>query len=366
MPVTRDDVARRAGVSVATVSYVLNDGPRGVSAEKRERVLRAVEELRYRPNAIARSLRARRTRILGLVLPSSENPYFAAIAHAIEEAADARGYQVVVSNAAELPEREAAQIEALLRLRVDGLLWIPADVTAAGEVPWAESVPTVQVDRVLVPGGRSLPCDVIGSDNVEGGRKAAEHAIDLGHRRIACIAGPRTHQHALDRLRGARQALAQAGQPLHDRLLAYGSFDYASGAAIAARWAALPWALRPTAILCGNDAMAIGALSALAAAGLRVPDDVSVMGYDDVPQAAFAVPPLSTVSQPREEIARWAVERLLLRIEGSPAAPPPEHRLLPVRLVVRGSTAPAAGATTPSRSEEPALAGDLRRTSRLR
>src|SRR3954453_14811764 len=130
MAVTRDDVARHARVSVATVSYVLNGGPRGGSEEKRQRVLAAVAALGYRPNAIARSLRARRTNILGLVLPSSASPYFAALSLAIEEAAAARGCQVVVANALDRPEREAAQIEALLRLRVDGLVWIPADVNA--------------------------------------------------------------------------------------------------------------------------------------------------------------------------------------------------------------------------------------------
>ncbi|HEX2326479.1 MAG TPA: LacI family DNA-binding transcriptional regulator, partial [Chloroflexota bacterium] len=136
MAVTRDDVARAAGVSVATVSYVLNGGPRPVSEERRRRVLEAVASLDYRPNAIARSLRARRTRILGLVLPDSANPYFAALSHAIEEAATERGYQVIIANAAERPEREAGHIEALLRLQVDGLFWIPADLRRAG---WGSS-----------------------------------------------------------------------------------------------------------------------------------------------------------------------------------------------------------------------------------
>ncbi|MGH2368573.1 MAG: LacI family DNA-binding transcriptional regulator, partial [Chloroflexota bacterium] len=190
MPVTRDDVARAAGVSVATVSYVLNAGPRGVSDEKRQRVLQAVAELGYRPNAIARSLRARRTNILGLVLPNSASPYFAALAHAIEEAAAARGYQVVVSNASDSPEREAAQIEALLRLRVDGLVWIPADLRsterhAARAV--RPDVPTVQVDRALAGGGDSY--DVVVPDNAGGGRLAADHLVALGHRRVAVVAG---------------------------------------------------------------------------------------------------------------------------------------------------------------------------------
>lgn len=333
-------MAHRAGVSVATVSYVLNNGPRGVSDEKRRRVVHAVQELGYRPNAIARSLRARRTRILGLVLPDSANPYFARLSHAIEAAAEARGYQVVVSNAAEHPAREAAQIEALLRLQVDGLLWIPADLQDSQRQARLPPIPTVQVDRALQQHNGPMACDVIGSDNVSGGHLATEHLLKLGHRRLACLAGPADHLHARDRLHGFRGALAAAGLTVPEDLIAHGRFDYASGATIAGAWCALPATRRPTAIVCGNDAMAIGALSALAHAGLRVPDDLSVTGYDDVPQAAYTVPPLSTVAQPLDQIAATAVERLLARAEAPSAAPPPEARILPVRFVARESTAP--------------------------
>jgi LacI family transcriptional regulator len=349
MPVTRDDVARAAGVSVATVSYVLNGGPRGVSAEKRARVLRAVADLGYRPNAIARSLRARRTRILGLVLPDSANPYFASLSHAIEEAAAGRGYQVVLANAAERPDREAAHIEALLRLQVDGLFWIPADLRRAARpgppAPAPPPVPTVQLDRSLLRGEgngpQRLAVDVVESDNVAGGRLAAEHLIALGHRRLACLAGPAGHLHARARLQGFRNALqALRSDDAPPALIAHGDFGYASGAAIAARWCALPAPRRPTGIVCGNDAMAIGALCAIAGAGLAVPGDLSIVGYDDLPQAPFSVPPLTTVAQPLHELAAVAVERLLARIEAPARAPEPAHVLLPVRLVVRGSTGP--------------------------
>jgi LacI family transcriptional regulator len=340
MPVTRDEVARRAGVSVATVSYVLNNGPRRVSPEKQQRVLAAVAELGYRPNAIARSLRARRTRILGLVLPDTANPYFAGLSHAIEEAAAARGYQVVVSNAADRPDREASQIEALLRLQVDGLLWIPADVRGARRPPWPPPIPTVQVDRALPHRGGPLACDVIGSDNVGGGRLAAAHLVQLGHRRVAYLAGPAYHLHARARLRGFEQALAEAGLALAPDLVDHGDFKYASGAAIAVRWCRLPAGARPTAIACGNDAMAIGALWAAAEAGLRVPHDVSITGYDDLPQAAYTVPPLSTVAQPLEQIGDAAVARLLARIESPAEAAKPASLTLPVRFVARRSTAP--------------------------
>lgn len=343
VPVTRDDVARRAGVSVATVSYVLNSGPRGVSEDKRQRVRRAVEELQYRPNAIARSLRARRTFILGLVVPDTANPYFAQLSRAVEEAAAGRGYQVVVSNAAERPDREAAQIEALLRLQVDGLLWVPADLRGAARQARAPSIPTVLIDRALPSRGSGRAADVISSDHVAGGRLAAAHLIGLGHQRIAVLAGPEDHLHARQRLRGAREALSAAGLSLPSSQVAYGDFDYPSGAAIAARWAAQPAGSRPTAIICGNDAMAIGALSALAGAGVRVPADVSVTGYDDVPQAAYTVPPLSTVAQRAGDIAVQAVERLLSRVESPAAAARPAQTILPVRFIERKSTAAAPG-----------------------
>ena len=341
MAVTRDDVARAAGVSVATVSYVLNGGPRGVSDEKRRRVLDAVAALGYRPNAIARSLRAKHTHVLGLVLPSGASPYFAALAHAIEEAAAARGYQMVVANALDRTEREATQIEALLRLRVDGLIWIPADVRAGKRHPVPAiqlDVPTVQVDRVR-PGTQGQ-YDAVVSDNEGGGALAAAHLLALGHRRVAVISGRREHHHAQQRLAGARHQLARAAVELPARWVEYTDFSYAAGAAAAAAWLAVPPSERPTAIIAGNDRTAIGALYAASQAGVRVPDQLSVVGFNDVPPAAFTVPPLTTVAQPLDEIGSVAVARLLARIETPQLAPQPATVQLPVKLVVRASTAP--------------------------
>ena len=332
--VTRDDVARRAGVSVATVSYVLNAGPKPVSADKRRRVLEAVTQLGYRPNAIARSLRARRTNILGLIVPDSANPYFARLSRSIEDAAAERGYQVVVSNAAEDPEREAAQIEALLRLQVDGLLWVPADLSAS-QAGAPEGVPTVLVDRALPPSEAEPAGDVIESDNTLGGRLAAEHLLELGHRRIAFLSGPAEHLHTVERLRGAREALARAGVEPEVR---HGDFGYRSGYEAGRLWCAMTAEARPTALICANDAMALGVLCAAAEAGVRVPADLSVTGYDDIPQARYAVPPLTTVAQPLDEMAREAIDRLLVRVGPKGERPEPVRRVYPVRLIVRAST----------------------------
>jgi LacI family transcriptional regulator len=333
--VTRDDVARRAGVSVATVSYVLNAGPKPVSAEKRQRVLEAVSQLGYRPNAIARSLRARRTNILGLIVPDSANPYFARLSRSIEDAAAERGYQVVVSNAAEDPEREAAQIEALLRLQVDGLLWVPADLSAS-HAGAPEGVPTVQVDRALPPAEAEASGDVIESDNSLGGQLAAEHLLELGHRRIGFLSGPAEHLHTVERLSGARHALGRAGI---EPEVKHGDFGYRSGYEAGREWCAMRKTERPTAVICANHAMALGVLCAAAEAGVRVPHELSITGYDDIPQARYSVPPLTTVAQPLDEMAREAIDRLLARVGPKAEHPAPVRRVYPVTLVVRASTA---------------------------
>jgi len=329
-------VARAAGVSVATVSYVLNAGPKPVSAEKRRRVLEAVAALAYRPNAIARSLRARRTNILGLVVPDSANPYFARLARAVGEAAAGRGFQVVVCNAAEDVTREAEQIETLLRLQVDGLVWVPADVSGEGERAQVPGVPTVQLDRALAKADGAA--DVIEADNVLGGRLAAEHLIELGHRRVAFLSGPAAHRHTVERLAGAREALGSVGMT---PLVAHGDFGYQSGYEAARTWCGLPAKRRPTAIMCANDAMAVGVLCAAAELGLAVPGQLSVTGYDDIAQARFTVPPLTTVAQPLDAMADEAIERLLLRVERvvKRAEPPtPARRVHAVQLIVRAST----------------------------
>lgn len=338
--VTRDDVARQAGVSVATVSYVLNAGPKPVSADKRKRVLEAVTELGYRPNAIARSLRARRTNILGLIVPDSANPYFARLSRSIEDAAAERGFQVVVSNAAEDTEREAEQIEALLRLQVDGLLWVPADVARAAHAGAPLGVPTVQLDRALPANGEET-CDVIEPDNTLGGRLAAEHVIGLGHRRVAFLSGPAEHLHTVERLRGARVGLEDAGV---EPSVAHGDFSYRAGYDVGRDWCSAPRERRPTAIICANDAMALGVLCVAAELGVQVPQDLSVTGYDDIPQARYSVPPLTTVAQPLDEMAREAIDRLLMRVGPRATSPDRVRRVYPVRLVIRASTGNAPDA----------------------
>ncbi len=330
---TRDDVAALAGVSPATVSYVLNNGPKGVSADKRDRVLAACRRLGYRPNAIARGLRSRRTRILGLVIPDTANPYFSGLARSLEDAAFAHGYHVVVGNSADDPAREAAHLAVLFELRVEGILFVAADVRQDGTpLTLAPDVPVVMVDREL-PG---LPFDAVVPDNAMGGRIAAQHLIALGHRRFGCVGGPAPHRHAQERLAGLVSALVEAGLP--EPSVREGRFDYASGFACAQRLLDVPPDERPSALVCANDAMAIGALRAASELRLRVPDDVSVIGFDDVPQAAYTIPPLTTVAQSREMMAHMALDMLIGRLSGKQTE---AHRhVVPVQLVVRSSTGP--------------------------
>jgi LacI family transcriptional regulator len=319
--VTRDDVARRAGVSSAVVSYVLNGGPRPVSAERRARVLAAIGELGYRRDAVAAALSSRRSGTLGLLLPDASNPYFADLARRIEDAAFARGYTILIGNAAEDRDREARHLEAFLAHRVDGVIACLADLAAPLPPPLLRFPERfVLVDRIP-PGWRGRAVAV---DNWLGGRLAGEHFRAIGRQRLAVLAGPDGFAHVDDRVAGFRSALSGAA---HLPVVVAERFDFAGGRAAMAR---LLDETSPDGVFCCSDALAIGALGALAMRGFRVPDDVALVGYDDVAQAAMTVPPLTTVAQPTDDIATAALALLL-----DPGLPNPP-RLAPM-LVVRGS-----------------------------
>jgi LacI family transcriptional regulator len=319
--VTRDDVARRAGVSTAVVSYVLNGGPRPVSPEKRERVLQAIAELGYRRDAVAAALSSRHSYAVGLLVPDAANPYFADLARRVEDAAFQRGYTVLMGNAAEDRAREARHLEAFLAHRVDGVIACLADVEAELP-PQLRTFPErfVLIDRVP----RGWTGRAVAVDNRRGGQLAAERLLALGRRRLAVVAGPPGFAHVTARVEGFRERLPGR---VTLRIASAARFDFISGRRTMAR---LLGDAPPDAVFCCSDALAIGALATLAEAGLRVPQDVAVVGYDDVAQAAVTVPPLTTVAQPTDEIANQALELLL-----NPALPNPG--LLTPRLVIRKS-----------------------------
>src|SRR5579859_149988 len=270
---TRDDVAARAGVSSATVSYVVNGGPRPVTASTRARVLAAIDELGYHPDAIARSLRSRRSRVLGLVVPDNANAFFAELARRIENSAHQRGYSLLLCNSQEEVGREREHLATLRDRRVDGIILIPIDTSGGYDSPRIDGIPVLALDRVPSAWGG----DAVSSDGHEGGALVARHLLRLGHGRIGFISGPMRLTHARDRLDGSLSALDAAGMPCDPTLRWEGAFDYASGWRGAQHLLGLPHP--PTALCCGNDSQAVGALAGLHALGLRVPAAISVTGF---------------------------------------------------------------------------------------
>ena len=331
---TMNDVARVAEVSIATVSHVIN-GTRYVSPERVERVHAAMRELDYTPDGTARSLRLGRTETLGLVVPDNGNPFFAELARGIEEAAFAAGYTTFLANSDERPERESQYIRTLLSKRVDGLIVVPsrADDGTLAELLGKADVPVVLVDREAAVG----TADLVVHDNRRGGYDVARYLLDLGHTRLACVAGPPDLTPAVERLAGFRDALRDAGVALGDDAVAHGDFHFPGGREAAARL--LERGASFTALFAANDLMAAGAIRELGDRGIAVPRDISVVGFDDAPLAEMIVPTLTTVRQPLEEMAEAAVSLLLGRLAKDGTATP-VRRILPTRLVVRESAAP--------------------------
>ncbi|MCM0018666.1 MAG: LacI family transcriptional regulator [Tagaea sp.] len=335
------EVARRAGVSIATVSIALS-GKRPVSAETRRQVREAAQAVGYAPNAIASSLRSGRSKLVGLIVSDIANPYFAELARAIETEAAESGYAVIVCNSNEDPKREAELLEVLRVQRVAAVLFAPAG--AGGDYAKSLSVrhaaPRVAIDRHV----EGLACDQVGLDNHAAARLAALHLIGLGHRRIAYVGDRPGLSTSDDRFEGFRRALADAGIPLEASLCRRG--DFRGETAYAAARPLLAGPRPPTAIAAANNVLALGAMQTLGDLGLRCPSDVSVIGIDDFPWSNALHPRLTTVAQPIAEIGAAAVRFALDRLDGATGARRKPRRIaLAPRLIVRDSCAP------PERSE---------------
>ncbi|MEV6065096.1 LacI family DNA-binding transcriptional regulator [Nocardia sp. NPDC052001] len=314
--VTRRDVARLAGTSEAMVSYVLNDGPRGVAPATRERILAAVKELGYRPNAVARSLKTSRTMTLGLVVPDNSNPFFAELARAIEDVAFEAGYTLLLGNAMDRDEREAAYIRIFIDRQVDGLIVAPAHGIGSWVTELAgTAVPRLVLDRELeLPGAAHVLVD-----NAGGAYAATEHLLGHGLSRIGCIAGVPGIHPTVDRVAGWRRALADAGQRPADELLVHTAFGRAEGYRAGRALLARPD--RPEALFVASDEQALGVLRAAAELGLRVPRDLALCAFDGIEGSAYTVPALTTMRQPFEQLGRAAVEWLLAKIADPGLAP---------------------------------------------
>lgn len=314
--VSLKDVAKVAGVSIATVSYVLR-GAKPVSRDVAARVWEAARTLGYQPNRSAQALRTGISRTLGLVVPDLTNPYFPALVQAIETTARALDYALILVDAQNDPVTEREGLELLAGYRVAGLVWIPV-----GNPP-APPFPTVIVDRPVA----GFEVDVVQADHYQGGALLADYALALGHRRIGLLSGPPELASAQERRRGLLEGL-QGLTPVWECSVPFAlELPEAALQLLAHNEVSL--------VVCANDVVAIGALRALKAMGRRVPEDVSLLGFDDVPWAALIEPPLSTVHQPVAELGRAAVLQLVARIEAPQA--PLVRRLLPVELRVRRS-----------------------------
>jgi LacI family transcriptional regulator len=325
------DVARLAGVHPSTVSRALHRADLPVRPETRRKVLAAVERLEYRPSAIARGLRLQRSNTLGMLVPDITNPFFPPIIRGAEEAARERGYELVLCNTDDAPERETASLRVLRERQADGLLIATsrmADATVAALR--RERFPFVLVNR-----GSRVAADL--SVEVDNERAAADviaHLASLGHRRIAHIAGPLSTTTGAERAAGYREAMKSHGLPTEGALLAEAeAYAEASGYAAAIRLLRAS----PTAIFAANDLLVLGALRAAREAGLRVPRDVSLVGVNDIPLIGLIDPPLTTVRVPQREMGEIAAAMLIAVLENEPINR--RHVLLETTLVVRGSTA---------------------------
>ncbi|THA71072.1 LacI family transcriptional regulator [Streptomyces sp. A0958] len=330
-PVGIKDVARAAGVSVGTVSNVINR-PAGVGAETRSRVLSAIEQLGYVRSESARHLRAGQSRVVGLVVLDMGNPFFVDVARGAERTARDKGLGVMVCNSARSRSDEADYLSLFAEQRVRGVLLAPADAGGRNiETLRRSGIPFVLVDRV---GDDPETCSV-SVDDVLGGALAVRHLLEAGHESIAYVSGPKTLSQVRDRRTGALNALREAGHtPAALRELTTERLDVAAGRDAGARLLGL--AHRPTAVFCANDLLALGVLQAMYSAGVRVPEDIAIVGYDDIAFAAAAAVPLTSVRQPAVAMGTLAAELLIEETEGAPH----EHRgvILQPELVVRRSS----------------------------
>lgn len=364
--VSSKDVAKRAGVSIATVSHVIN-GTRFVSDETRDKVRTAISDLNYRPNAIARGLATNSTRKIGLVISDITNPFFTAVARGVEDEIGRHRYNTILCNTDEIPEREEAYLHLLATQQVDGLIIAPTGVRSETLIELAESdVPIVQLDRT----SPDLQAPLVGVNNEEGAYQAIRYLIGLGHRRIAYLMSLETISTQLERLEGWKQALREANLPVDDELIVradprfYG-IQLGHGDSVvrpAPHQPAMPSAYEvlqgllrlpqhPSAVFVASNQLTLGTLYAFKECGLRFPEDISLISFDDHDWAPLFSPPLTVVRQPTYRLGQTAAHLLMQMINGERVQTPPP---LSVELVVRASCgAPPVDVSWPPKDRTP-------------
>lgn len=329
------DVAKHAGVAPATVSRVINDSGY-VAGETRERVERAIAALGYAPNRLAQGLRSKQTQTLGLILTDITNPFWTTVARGVEDAASKAGFSVVLCNTDESQAKQDQYARLLLQKQVDGFVLVPACNDAETVTRIRErGVPLVVLDR-RVP----IPVDTVRGDSEGGAHSLVRHLLAQGHRRIAVLGGAREVSTATDRVAGYRRAMGEAGLTVDPALILYRDFTLAAGDEMASLVLALDPA--PTALFAVNNFIAIGALRALRDAGVRVPEDVAMVAFDDLPQAMVVEPFLTVAAQPAYQMGHQATELLLARLAGDKSDKILEI-ILPAQLVVRRSSSHKVG-----------------------
>jgi LacI family transcriptional regulator len=326
---TVKDVARRAGVSTASVSRVLNDQP-SVTPEVRARVLAAIEELKYRPSRVARRLRTKNAPVLGLIISDIQNLFFTSLTRGVEDVASRSGYSLILCNTDEDIDRERAYLEVMHDENVAGIILASASETGHDPELYGGRIPVVALDRLIT----DVPLDTVMVDNVGGAKTAVSHLLSLGHRRVGLITSRQQLTTGRERQEGYEQALAEFGLPIDPALIQRADFRRVEdGRRHALDLLASP--NPPTALFTANTLVTLGTLTAIQERGLRIPADIALAAFDDIPWGALLNPPLTAVRQPTYELGTKAAEVLLARI----AEPdrPLTHIRLKLELLVRES-----------------------------
>lgn len=328
---TMKDVARFAGVSTSTVSHVINKD-RFVSEAIRQKVEAAIEMLNYAPSALARSLKLSQTHTIGMLITASSNPFYSELVRGVERSCFERGYSLVLCHTDGDEQRMNRNLETLLQKRVDGLLMLFTEThqPSAELIRRYPSIPIVMMDWAPYDG----LSDLIQDNSLLGGELATRYLIDKGYTQIACIVGPMDKTPSRQRLEGFRKAMCEAGLKIPAYYEIVGNFEFSGGFDAMCQLLAL--AAPPEAVFIGNDAMAIGAYQAVHQAGMRIPDDIALVGYDDIELARYMTPPLTTIHQPKDELGELAVDVLIQRM-ARPELQQQKLQLTP-ELIIRGSS----------------------------
>ena len=327
---TISDVARLAGVSPVTVSRVINNAD-NVSPATRERVERAIDELGYVPSGVAKSLRLKRTQTLALIVPDIQNSFWTTVARGVEDAAQSQGYSIFLCNTDENAAKQRRYLEVVISQRADGVIIAPSDSKAENlALLRKRRIPTVVMDRQI----NGWEVDTVMGDSVSAARSLVKHLIDLGHRRIAMISGPQTTSTSTERVIGYRLALDEAGISYDPELVKFGEYRSISGERLTHQLVAA--SNRPTAIFAANNVIALGVIDALSAHDMRIPQDMALVSFDDLPNTSRLFPFLTVAVQPAYDLGANAAQLMLSRLE-SDQSPAPRRVILPSRMIIRHS-----------------------------